>query len=222
MQCHEGIHTGNSRELLFVRVRKNKNTHPLFYGGRAGDKIENYHSETSGWFVDYREEIINKSKGYYASLRDERIFDLPKIYISRTGNPFKVFIDEDSIYASNNFFSLQYKDYSKNNADDLKFILPFIASNLLQYFIRTFAAPRLGSTFVETKIFHLLKFRIPLSKGIDVKKDIIFMVNKILAAKRSNPLASTIRLEAGIDQLMYQLYSLTDEEIAIVEGRNKD
>jgi len=40
----------------------------------------------------------------------------------------------------------------------------------------------------------------------------------ILAAKRANPQASTSELEMEIDQLVYQLYGLTEEEIAIVEG----
>ena len=78
----------------------------VLWGG-AGDKIANYVSRRGGWFVDYRKELIDKRRGLYASLRDEEIFQRPKIYISRTGNPFKAFLDEAS-YASNNFFSLQF------------------------------------------------------------------------------------------------------------------
>ena len=33
-----------------------------------------------------------------------------------------------------------------------------------------------------------------------------------------NPQADTSKLEAEIDQLVYQLYGLTEEEIRIVEG----
>ena len=36
-------------------------------------------------------------------------------------------------------------------------------------------------------------------------------------AKKQNPLADTSELENQIDQLVYQLYDLTDEEIKIVE-----
>jgi hypothetical protein len=35
---------------------------------------------------------------------------------------------------------------------------------------------------------------------------------------KSGPAADTSALEAEIDQLVYQLYGLTEEEIAIVEG----
>ncbi|NDG31566.1 hypothetical protein EB118_16045, partial [bacterium] len=101
LQCHEGIHTGNSRDILFSKETKG-NFKPLFYGGGAGDTIDDYVSQTSGWFVDYRSEIVSKSEGNYASLRDERIFSNPKLYVTRTGNPLKVFLDEGT-YASNNF-----------------------------------------------------------------------------------------------------------------------
>jgi len=39
----------------------------------------------------------------------------------------------------------------------------------------------------------------------------------ILTDKKSNPQADTTTLEAEIDQLVYELYGLTEEEIAIVE-----
>jgi len=216
MQCHEGIHTGNSREILFVDKKKNKYCQPLFYGGGAGDIIQNYVSNTSGWFVDYRTEIIDKEEGYYASLRDERIFKFPKIYITRTGNPFKAFFDLNT-YASNNFFSLQHKEYSKNNEDFLKYILPFIISRLAQYFIRTFAAPRLGSTFIETKIFHLLKFRVPQIEQKSFNK-VVKMVDEIISLKEADINNDSTSLESKLEKYIYELYDLTEEEIKIIEG----
>ena len=201
-QCHEGIHTGNSRDLLFVSSSINKYCKPLYYGASAGDNINNYVSNPFGWYVDYRNTIVDKSQGYYASLRDERIFKLPKIYITRTGSPYKAFLDQDT-YASNNFFSLQFKDYSKNNIDSLKEILPFIVSKIAQYFIRTFAAPRLGATFVETKITHLLKFRVPVSSP--VKYIFIKIVDYIILTKNYDSNISSF-FERLLDAMVYELY----------------
>ena len=190
LQCHEGIHTGNSREILFHNKVGEGNFKPLYYGGRAGDKISNYKSETSGWFVDYRKELIDNSKGFYASLRDEKIFKYPKIYVTRTGNPIKAFFDYDT-YASNNFFSLQFKKYSTNSVDNLKRILPLILSKFSNYYIRTFAAPRLGDTFIETKIFHLLK---------------IPFVEKLIESYELNKLCSIIIfcVDSNIDFHLFQ------------------
>ena len=44
-------------------------------------------------------------------------------------------------------------------------------------------------------------------------------VDKIIAAKRSNPDADTTELEYEIDQIVYSLYNLTPSEIAIVEEK---
>jgi hypothetical protein len=50
------------------------------------------------------------------------------------------------------------------------------------------------------------------------QKPIIQAVKTILAAKQPNPAADTSAMEREIDQLVYALYGLTPEEIAIVEG----
>jgi len=42
---------------------------------------------------------------------------------------------------------------------------------------------------------------------------------KLLAAKRANPQADTTELEEQIDQMVYELYGLTEDEIRIVEGK---
>ncbi len=178
-QCHEGIHTGNSRDLLFHDGAINKYCKPLFYGGRAGDRISNYYSERSNWYVDYRASIIDKKQGFYASLRDERIFTLPKIYITRTGNPIMAFYDSDT-YASNNFFSLQLRNYAKNSEENLKAILPLILSSLANYYIRTFAAPRLGDTYIETKIIHLN--RIPVSAELLRRSGLFLPLTNLMIA----------------------------------------
>ena len=44
-------------------------------------------------------------------------------------------------------------------------------------------------------------------------------MTKILAAKRVNSAADTSALKGEIDQLVYQLYGLSPEEINIVEGK---
>lgn len=203
-QCHEGIHTGNSRDLLFHDRRINTFCRPLFYGGRAGDLIGNYHSERKGWFVDYRAEIIDKSKGFYASLRDERIFTLPKIYIARTGNPLMAFYDHDT-YASNNFFSLQMRDYRDNKEQNLKALLPLILSSLANYYVRTFAAPRLGDTYIETKIIHLN--RIPVSKDL-LNRGKIFhiLTDLIIGALRSKLSTEREFLADLIDACVMECY----------------
>jgi regulator of sirC expression with transglutaminase-like and TPR domain len=64
------------------------------------------------------------------------------------------------------------------------------------------------------------------------QNEIAEIVDKILTLKKANPQADTSRLEREIDRLVYQLereidrlvyqlYELTDDEIRIVEGKEK-
>ena len=57
---------------------------------------------------------------------------------------------------------------------------------------------------------------IPNTKSAD-KSSISKLVDKILSAKWSDPNAHVSALENEIDQIVYSLYDLTPEEIAIVE-----
>lgn len=43
-------------------------------------------------------------------------------------------------------------------------------------------------------------------------------IDEILHVKKENPKADTSELEANIDELVYKLYDLTDDEIKIVDG----
>ena len=45
------------------------------------------------------------------------------------------------------------------------------------------------------------------------------LVAQILAARQQDPNADTSALEAQIDKMVYELYELTPDEIAIMEGK---
>lgn len=63
---------------------------------------------------------------------------------------------------------------------------------------------------------------IPIPKAtLDQQAPIVALIEQILAAKKADPKADVTALEAEIDRLVYALYGLTDNEIAIVEGRNE-
>jgi len=50
---------------------------------------------------------------------------------------------------------------------------------------------------------------------------LVSLVDAILVVKERDHKADTSALESQIDQLVYKLYGLTEDEIAIVEGRDK-
>ena len=61
--------------------------------------------------------------------------------------------------------------------------------------------------------------QIPIPKYKDSHaQQIIKIVNEILSIKKITPEIDTIKMQMEIDQLVYKLYSLTAEEIKIIEG----
>jgi hypothetical protein len=64
--------------------------------------------------------------------------------------------------------------------------------------------------------------QIPIAKGNeDIRSEINSQVNRILETKKIQPKLNTTALEILIDQLVYKLYDLTEEEIEIIENSIK-
>ncbi len=62
--------------------------------------------------------------------------------------------------------------------------------------------------------------RLPIPKiSAAQERPFVDLVDRILAAKASDPDADTGEEEAEIDRMVYALYGLTEEEAAAVEGR---
>lgn len=101
----------------------------------------------------------------------------------------------------------------------LQYVLAILNSQLASWFYYWFVFNR------AVRTMHFDKYYIdnlPV-KGIDLKAQhpFIALVDQILTAKKKKPNTDTSVLEQQIDEMVYKLYGLTPEEIAIVEGRNK-
>lgn len=155
-ETHEGIHTGNVRNKLFVDERLDANTFPLIFGR---DEIDRYLLAWGGKYVRYDKDLINREEGEYASLREERIFDAPKIIVRRTGDRILAAYDNEGFYTSNNMFCMQVKPDAPNY--DLRYILGLLNSALMTAAFRL-EVPRVGRLFAELKITHLDAFPIRL------------------------------------------------------------
>ena len=107
-------------------------------------------------------------------------------------------------------------DMDNNTEENLLLILPFINSKVCQYFIRVFAAPRLGNTFIETKIVHLLKLPIPVMSEKQ-KDEIVEIVREIINAKTIDMENDTSSYEKELEEKIYECYGLSEQEIEIIE-----
>lgn len=102
--------------------------------------------------------------------------------------------------------------------DDDKYVLGVLNSKLINYWFEYYYS----TTKVRGNYFDLNGNQIksiPIAKAsIQQKMNLSKIVDIILKTKKSNPHADTSSLESEIDRLVYDLYGLTEEEIAIIEN----
>jgi len=97
-----------------------------------------------------------------------------------------------------------------------KFLLGVLNSRLISFWFELKFGKLQRGIFPQFKINELKTFPVAETSS-DNSKVISNLVDQILTAKKANPQADTTALEAEIDQLVYKLYGLTEEEIKIVE-----
>jgi type II restriction/modification system DNA methylase subunit YeeA len=105
--------------------------------------------------------------------------------------------------------------------NNLKYILGLLNSRPVAFFFKIFyAGGGLGEDGYRYKKAFLEQLPIPpiTPQNQTIVNQIVQLVDQILSAKQQNPEADTSNLEHQIDQLVYKLYDLTEEEIKIIEG----
>ncbi|GIV08349.1 MAG: hypothetical protein KatS3mg019_0440 [Fimbriimonadales bacterium] len=105
------------------------------------------------------------------------------------------------------------------SGDKTKYITALLNSEVEFWYFKKIGATLGRKGYEMSKIF---MENLPLppitSANASLVKRIEELVDQIQSAKKSNPHADTSALERKIDQIVYQLYELTEEEIKIVEG----
>jgi len=126
--------------------------------------------------------------------------------------------DENGKYAFTGGAAGGYGIIPKDNSD-FSFLLAILNSKLAFWFISKISTQMRGGWYsFEAKY---IKF-IPVPNGsISLKSEITNYVNKILKIKNENPGIDSSALESEINQLVYRLYGLTEEEIGIIEENIK-
>ena len=117
---------------------------------------------------------------------------------------------------------LEIEPISQNKYNKFKKYLRLKYKNVLAY--ERIHNPKSKTTtstwFYDNKIIDEFKKLCPsiTTSNEPIVKQIEALVDKILVAKQQNPHADTSHLERQIDQLVYKLYNLTDDEIKIIKS----
>jgi len=138
-------------------------------------------------------------------------FETHKIVVPQRSYHNTFGYNEVSWYASADVYYITQKDIKM----ELKYILAVLNSKI--YYLWLYYKGKRKGEMLE--LYQKPLSQIPIKKvSIEQQQPFIKKVNQILAAKKNNQKADTSKLEAEIDQLVYKLYGLTEEEIRIVEG----
>ena len=150
----------------------------------------------------------NKPYGLHRA-RQEAFFKGEKIAVLRkcVGRPSFSYSDFDC-YLSATFYIIQTTRWN------MKFLTGVLNSNLIKFWL-FYKGKMQGENFQIDKE-PLLNIPLPSTKC--EQKEITKVIDKILETKKVSPEADTSSLEGEIDNLVYKLYGLTDDEIAIVEN----
>jgi type I restriction-modification system DNA methylase subunit len=189
-----------------------------------------------GSLIQKYQTIWNKNSwisfgDWLAEPRYSAHFDSPaKIVIRQTGDSLVATLDREQFIVRDNLYTIVPND----RQCDLRFILAVLNSRLLNWFYQNVVNPERGEALAQVKRGHIAQLPIvsvDLSKARDKSRrdEVVRLVEEMLAAKKemAKALMDTDKdfwahkcadLDAKIDRLVYDLYGLTEAEIAIVEG----
>lgn len=201
--------------LIKIESSENK-SHP--WSGKSEKEAEKVFGKTYpaiyDRFKDLRDALKNRDDQgkYFWELRScayWQEFEQPKIVIPAIANSVEYAPDAEG-YFTNDKTSICV-------TDEAPFLLGLLNSRLLWWWIQRTAASKQGG-FYEFKPMYVSQLPIP-ALSLKEKKPLIGLATKILSAKAADPATAVSALEAEIDQLVYALYGLTKDEIALVEDR---
>ena len=144
-------------------------------------------------------------------------FGKPKIMIPDIALSMQALYDDKNFYCVNTAYIIPVND---------KFLLGILNSNLVQYYYSKISSSIQGGYF---RFIRQYLETIPISRNVKLKIEIEKLVNQLLQLNQQNSEAklstqvSQIQgkidfFENRLNQMVYQLYDLTEEEIKIVEG----
>lgn len=196
--------------------KKSEKYEPVIDGGN----IEPYRLKPATEFVNYIPSAI-KSGG------NETIYRQDRICIRQIGaTPISTFVPAN-IFTLNTIYNVYLKE---KNVSDIKFLLGIINSNATKFFWRKNNSDE-KKTFPKIKKEAILSIPVPVieKKNKQHHDEIVKLVNQLLMLneeKATSKLSTKIsQIESKIEycsnrinQLVYQLYELTEDEIKIVES----
>ncbi len=219
----DGIIQGKVADKLFLKKPVDTQSKPLLFG----EDINRFNISFNDNWVNYKPsqmmaiEVKRRGEGVRHGLwmRNPAIFERKKILTRQTADEIIAAYDLDNYYYSNTLHGTAITNQQYNPL----YILSLLNSRLMTWYYRSTTAEE-GKVFAQVKIelLKLLPVRIADEK---TQQPFITPVEKILTITKTPDYLQNMEkqsqvkeYEKKIDQMVYKLYDLTDDEIRIVEN----
>ena len=201
VDVRNGVATKSGKNDFISKMKETEKYKKLL----EAPEIFRYGYKWNGNYINYDKEALHRP-------RKEETFLSKKILCQRVSPKLVCCLDNEQYYTFNsiNNLILINPDYS------LEQILAFLNSKLLNYYYKKLFS--MGAEFTITVTKENLSV-LPI-KNIErsFKNKLEVLVNSITTLKIEKPNSDTTDLENQIDQLVYQIYDLTEEEIKLIEN----
>ncbi|HPW66961.1 MAG TPA: TaqI-like C-terminal specificity domain-containing protein [Salinivirgaceae bacterium] len=193
-----GIKTGDNKRFLSKEITGTENWKKC---ASSAKNIKKYTIDWQGDYLNVCDDLAGLNNINY---------EQPKIliqYIRKLSMPIRLVcaLDLNGEYYPLNNFSFVVSE----NGNSLKVLLGILNSRLMNwYFTNSFVDYNIKPKYIE---------QLPLPAKV-ISSDLENKVTEIISLKSRDKEIDTSDLESQIDQLVYQLYELTDEEIEIIEN----
>jgi type I restriction-modification system DNA methylase subunit len=219
---NQAIALKKNRSALLYKNQRGKNYQPVL----DGREISRYCTNWSGRYLRYDLKAIHSCK------REDIFLSKEKIFFRRVASSLIGTLDTNRFYALNTLAVINKRE---NMNIDIRCLLGVFNSRLVNYYYIKFLKST-KNVFSEIQARQVGQIPFP---NIDITKkkdkwqhdEIVHSVNKLLLLYQKLPAAAnpqTVRqvrdkiayYEEQIDQIVYQLYGLTDEEIKMIENES--
>jgi len=194
----------------------------------------NYFRENKA-YLENREDGRFRGPEWYAYGRQQNIglMLLPKILVPDIADCASFALDEAGEYAFTSGYGITFKDIVTESP---KYLLGLLNSKVLDFYLKNVSTTMRGgffryfTQFVEQLPIRRIDFSAPADKArhdkmVVVVERTVDLHKKLAAAKNPNDKTNLQReidaTDRQVDQLVYKLYGLTEEEIKIVETDNE-
>ena len=217
VEINQAIALKSDRAAYLFNEKIAENYKPVIDGREIG----RYNLNWKGSFLKYEIEAIHSCK------REDIFLTSEKIFFRRVSANIIATLDTNQFYALNTLIAVNLKPTTN---ESIKFILGLLNSKLIDFYYQKFLKST-KKVFSEIQARQIAELPFPKIESNQSKEhdqivtsvDQLLKLNKDLQAETLESKKEQIKrkidhFEDKINELVYKLYDLTEEEIKIVEG----